>query len=86
MRGAETAEIVALEGGGAEVGGARHQGFDFEAFGGDDFGELVGHGVRRKQGRGGGHGHGNFENFGLSDIGPGVESAHAFRDAGVAQW
>ena len=42
-RGAEAAEVVALEGAGAEQCGTRHEGGDFEVFGGDDFGELVGH-------------------------------------------
>jgi len=44
--GAEAAELVALEGGGAEFRGAGEEGFHLGAFVGDDFGEFV-HGAGR---------------------------------------
>jgi hypothetical protein len=47
--GAEAAEVVALEGGGAEMLRAGQQGLDFEMLGGDDLGEFVGHGACRNQ-------------------------------------
>ena len=49
--GAEAAEVIALQGGGAQHGSPRHQRFDFLAFVGDDFRELVRHGWREKKGR-----------------------------------
>jgi hypothetical protein len=44
QRGPEAPEIVPLQRGGPQQGGARHQGFDFLVFRGDDLGKLVGHG------------------------------------------
>ncbi len=41
--GAEAAEVIPLEGGGAEVGGAGQQCLHLPVLGGDDLGEFVGH-------------------------------------------